>query len=239
VGPDREDRRLFIPIHDDNPHRHITAPVVVYAVVGLTLAAFLMTLAAAPEAVERALLAFGLVPAVLTGSATLAPGLEIVPAWATLLTYAFLHAGWMHLLGNMAFVWVFADNIEDALGHARFAVFYLACAAAAGLAHVLVDPASQAPMIGASGAVAGVVGAYLVLHPHVRAWVLVLGPIPIRLPAAWLILAWAAFQVWNAVTDTEGAVAWWSHVGGFLAGAALVVPMRRRGVALFDRPGSK
>jgi membrane associated rhomboid family serine protease len=230
---------LFIPIHDDNPHRHIGAPVVVYAVLALTLAVFLVMLAVGPETLDRLVLALGLVPAVLTGEAALAPGLEIVPAWATLLTYAFLHAGWMHLLGNMAFVWVFADNIEDALGHARFAVFYLACAAAAGAAHVFVDPGSQAPMIGASGAVAGVVGAYLVLHPHVRAWVLVLGPIPIRLPAAWLILAWAALQVWNALTDTAGAVAWWSHVGGFLAGAALVVPMRRRGVVLFDRPSRK
>lgn len=230
---------MFIPFHDDNPHRHIAAPVVVYAIVALTLAVFLGMLAAGPETLDRLVLALGLVPAVLTGEAALAPGLAIVPAWATLLTYAFLHAGWMHLLGNMAFVWVFADNIEDALGHARFAVFYLVCAAAAGATHVFVDPGSQAPMIGASGAVAGVVGAYLVLHPHVRAWVLVLGPIPIRLPAAWLILAWAALQVWNALTDTEGAVAWWSHVGGFLAGAALVVPMRRRGVALFDRPSRK
>lgn len=230
---------MFIPIHDDNPHRHIGAPVVVYAVIGATIAAFLVTLAAAPEAVDRALLGLGLVPAVVTGQAALAPGLEIVPAWATLVTYAFLHAGWAHLLGNMAFVWVFADNIEDALGHARFAVFYLACAAAAGLLHVLVDPGSPAPMIGASGAVAGIVGAYLVLHPHVRAWVLVLGPIPIRLPAAWLILAWAAFQVWNALTDSGGSVAWWAHVGGFLAGAVLVVPLRRRGVALFDRPVAK
>ena len=227
---------MFIPIHDDNPHRHITAPVVVYAILGLTVAAFLATLAASPEVVDRMVLGLGLVPAVLTGEAALAPGLEIVPAWATLVTYAFLHAGWAHLLGNMAFVWVFADNVEDALGHVRFALFYLACAAAAGLTHVLIDPASQAPMIGASGAVAGVVGAYLVLHPHVRAWVLVLGPIPLRLPASWLILAWAAFQVWNAATDTEGSVAWWSHIGGFIAGAVLVVPLRRRGVPLFDRP---
>lgn len=230
---------MFIPIHDDNPHRHIAAPVVVYGIIGLTVAAFLVTLAATPEAFDRAVLALGLVPAVVTGQATLAPGLEIVPFWANLVTYAFLHAGWAHLLGNMAFVWVFADNVEDALGHVRFAVFYLACATAAGLAHVLVDPASQAPMIGASGAVAGIVGAYLVLHPHVRAWVLVLGPIPLRLPAAWLILVWVAFQVWSAVTDTEGAVAWWSHVGGFVAGAMLVVPMRRRGVPLLDRPARK
>ena len=230
---------MFIPFHDDNPHRHIAAPVVVYAILALTLAVFLGMSAVAAETLDRLVLALGLVPAVLTGEATLAPGLAIVPAWATLLTYAFLHAGWAHLLGNMAFVWVFADNIEDALGHGRFAIFYLACAAAAGLTHVFVDPGSQAPMIGASGAVAGVVGAYLMLHPHVRAWVLVLGPIPVRLPAAWLILAWAAVQVWSAVTDTEGAVAWWSHVGGFLAGAALVVPMRRRGVALFDRPARK
>jgi membrane associated rhomboid family serine protease len=228
---------VFIPLHDDNPHRRIAAPVVVYAVLGISLAAFLAQQAASEEAFERAALAFGVVPAVITGEAALAPGLAIVPAWATLVTYAFLHAGWAHFLGNMAFVWVFADNIEDALGHLRFALFYVACAAAAAVAHVLVDPSSQAPMIGASGAVAGVIGAYLVLHPHVRAWVLVLGPIPIRLPAAWLILAWVGFQLWNAATDTEGSVAWWAHLGGFLTGAGLVVPMRRRGVPLFDRPG--
>jgi membrane associated rhomboid family serine protease len=227
---------MFIPIHDDNPHRRITAPVVIYGVIGLSVAAFLGLLAAGPETFEQAALALGVVPAVITGQAALAPGIAIVPAWATLVTYAFLHAGWAHLLGNMAFVWVFADNIEDALGHVRFALFWLACATAAGLAHVLVDPGSQAPMIGASGAVAGVIGAYLMLHPHVRAWVLVLGPIPLRLPAAWLILAWVAFQVWKVATDTEGTVAWWAHLGGFLVGAGLVVPMRRRGVPLFDRP---
>lgn len=226
---------MFIPLHDANPYRHITAPVVVYAVVALSVAVFLATLAMDRDTVDEIILGLGLVPALITGEAHLAPGLSIVPAPVTLVTYAFLHASWLHLLGNMAFVWVFADNVEDALGHVRFAVFYLGCAAAAGLTHVLFAPGSQAPMIGASGAVAGVVGAYLVLHPHVRAWVLVLGPIPVRLPAAWLILAWAALQLWNATTDTEGAVAWWAHVGGFIAGAVLVIPMRRRGVPLFDR----
>lgn len=230
---------MFIPLHDDNPHRTIRAPYVTYGGIGLCFAAFLVQQGTDAAMAERMVLAFGVVPALITGQAELAPGIEILPVWTSLVTYAFLHAGWAHFLGNMAFVWVFADNVEDALGHVRFTAFWLATSAAAALAYVFIDPTSQAPMIGASGAVSGIVGAYLVLHPHVRAWVLVVvpWPIPVRLPAAWLILAWAAFQVWKVMTDTDGSIAWWAHIGGLLAGAALVVPMRRRGVPLLDRAG--
>ena len=114
---------------------------------------------------------------------------------ASLVTYAFLHGSWMHLGGNMLFLWVFGDNVEDALGHGRFLVFYLLCAAAAGYGHALTEPVSIAPLIGASGAVAGVIGAYLVLHPKVRVWVLAFGRLPLRLPAAWVLSAWIAFQL--------------------------------------------
>ena len=135
----------------------------------------------------------------------------------------------------MLYLWIFGDNVEDAMGHVRFLVFYLLCAAFAGFAHALLEPSSIVPLIGASGAVAGVIGAYLVLHPKVRVWVLALGRVPLRLPA-WLLLAgWIAFQVFMALGGGDRQVAWWAHVAGAIAGAVLVVPMRRRGVPLLDR----
>lgn len=158
-----------------------------------------------------------------------------MPEGATYITYAFLHADFWHLAGNMVFLWVFGDNIEDAMGHIRFLVFYLLCAAAGAYAHGLLDPTSQAPLIGASGAVAGIVTAYLMLHPRVRVWVLVLGRIPIPLPAFIPLALWIAYQFFRVVTDHDSGVSWAAHIGGILAGIILVIFMKRRSVPLFDR----
>jgi membrane associated rhomboid family serine protease len=227
---------LFIPIHDGNPLRHVPFPAVTWGVIAANVLVFLvLERAGSTAAVQASALSFGAIPAVITDAASLSPELVAVPTWATLFTYAFLHASWLHLLGNMLFVWVFGDNVEDAMGHVRFLAFYLAAAAAAAGAHVLVSPSSEAPLIGASGAVAAIIGAYLMLHPHVRLWVLAFGRIPLRLPALWVLGAWLALQVWSALTDGDGDVAWWAHIGGFLVGAGLVVVLRRRGVPLFDR----
>jgi membrane associated rhomboid family serine protease len=147
----------------------------------------------------------------------------------------FLHASWLHLIGNMLFLWVFGDNVEDATGHFRFLLFYLACGAVAALAHSFVLPESELPLVGASGAVAGVIGAYLILHPRVRIWVLLLWRIPVRLSAMWVIGVWIAIQLVNALTVQGDGVAWWAHVGGLAAGAILILFLRRPGVALFDR----
>lgn len=225
---------MFIPLHDDNPLEHVVRPYVNYGLIALCVITFLASGGTDEYAVQNAALGLGFIPALLGGPNAAMP--QEVPEPLTLVTYAFLHADWLHLLGNMAFLWVFGDNIEDALGHLRYLVFYLACAVAAAFTHAALNPGSPAPLIGASGAIAGVVGAYLVLHPRVKLWILLLGRIPIRLSAMWVLGGWILFQGYNIATAVEDeAVAWWAHVGGFFAGALLVVPLRRRGVPLFDK----
>jgi membrane associated rhomboid family serine protease len=147
----------------------------------------------------------------------------------------FIHGDILHLSGNLLFLWVFGDNVEDALGHVKFLVFYLVCGVAAGLAHAVMQPDSSIPLIGASGAVAGVIAAYLILHPRVRVWVLVFRFIPVRITAALALGAWILTQIVMLLLPEGDLVAWWAHVGGLMAGAALVLIMRRRGVRLFDR----
>lgn len=157
-----------------------------------------------------------------------------VPAWLTLLTCVFLHGGWMHFLGNMWFLWIFGDNVEDRLGHAGYAAFYLGCGLLASATHLLTGPASTIPTIGASGAIAGVMGAYLLLYPHAR--VLTLIPIVfiiqiIVLPAPLFLGIWFLIQLLQgsfSIGDVQsGGVAWWAHIGGFVAGAAIVWLLRR------------
>ncbi|MDI4665939.1 rhomboid family intramembrane serine protease [Xanthobacter autotrophicus] len=230
---------MFVPIADANPLEHVRRPYVTWALLALNLFVFVaLQHGAFGEVSEAGVLAFGAIPAVVSGEAVLPEGYARLPAPLSLVTYMFLHGGWLHLIGNMAFLFVFADNVEDALGHWRFLVFYLLCGILAGIAHVVADPASEAPLVGASGAVAGVIAAYLVLHPNIRLWALVLMKIPLRVPAYWAIGAWFALQVWQILASSDHDTAWWAHVGGFLAGAALVTVMRRPGVALLDRDPS-
>ena len=159
--------------------------------------------------------------------------------FSTLITSMFLHGGFLHVAGNMWFLWVFGKGIEDLLGHARFLMFYLACGVVAGLAHVLLNPYSPVPTIGASGAIAGVMGAYLIKFPHAR--IVTLVPIiffitTLDLPAAFLLLYWFAIQFFSGVGSvgysqvSKGDVAWFAHVGGFVAGMlfVLIIPARQR-----------
>ena len=229
---------MFIPLHDYNPMRHLPRPYVNYALIALTVLAFFLTGGFEEAIVERAAIGLGFVPALINDTAVLPPELVIVPERATYLTYAFLHANILHLGGNMLFLWVFGDNVEDALGHGRYLLFYLLTAAGGAYAHAAFNPESVLPLIGASGAVAGIVGAYLVLHPRVKLWILAFGRIPIRLSAGYVLVAWAVFQLANIFLATEGGeqqIAWWAHVGGLSIGAILIVVLRRRGVPLFDR----
>ena len=217
---------MFLPLHDDNPLEVIPFQAVTVSLIAacvLVHAALALTgdLATAHHA-------YGVIPAVLLDAAELSPELERLPAEATIVTAMFVHAGWLHLGGNMLYLWVFGDNVEDALGHLRFALFYLSCGAVAALVHVAVAPQATAPMVGASGAVAGVLGAYLVLHPRARVLVLALNRLPLRLPARWLLAAWIAWQVGAALLSEQRAVAWWAHVAGFAAGAVLAVALRSR-----------
>jgi membrane associated rhomboid family serine protease len=157
-----------------------------------------------------------------------------MPPSFSLVTYMFLHGGWLHVLLNMLFLWVFADNIEDALGHGRFVVFYFLCGIAGGAAHVWAAPQSNIPLVGASGAIAGVIAAYMMLRPCARITVLIFGFIPIRLAAVWVLGFWALTQVWHVFTLERSETAWWAHVGGLAAGAILITVIRPAGVILFE-----
>ena len=153
----------------------------------------------------------------------------------TLFSYMFFHFDIFHLGGKMLFLCVFGDNVEDALGHFKFLVFYLACGAAGALAHTAMMADSGTPLIGASAGVAGVIAAYLMLHPKVTVWVLVMRIFPVRITAAVALGFWVAIQIIAVMMPQVGPVAWWAHIGGLIAGALLVVIMRRPGVPLFDR----
>ena len=226
---------MFIPLHDANSLKYIRLQYVTLALIAVNVLAYLMTAVAGDGVVEAAVIGLGYIPSTVFDIAERPDEWVLVPDDATFVTYSFLHGDLWHLGGNMLFLWVFGDNVEDALGHVRFLVFYLACAAAGALLHGLAAPDSQAPLIGASGAIAGVVTAYLMLHPRVKVWVLVLGRLPLRLPASILLALWIAFQVAMMALAGEGEISWAAHVGGILAGAVLVVALRRRGVPLFDR----
>ena len=227
---------MFVPLRDDNPLRVIRWQWVTVGLITANVLIFLLQLTG-PGQVYAA--SFAEIPSELiraSGRAARGP-LDVlpVPEALTLITYQFLHGSPLHLIGNMLFLWVFGDNIEDAMGHVRFLVFYLLCGIAGGLAHAVMTPASDIPLIGASGAVAGVIAAYLILHPRVRVWVLAFRFIPLRISAAWALGAWIATQFVMLAIPDETPVAWWAHVGGILAGALLVVFMRRPGVPLFDQ----
>lgn len=225
---------MFLPLSDENPRRRIAAPMVTWALIALNVAIFLITTGLMPaERANANALGLGLIPAVISDRASLSPELVVAPVWATWLTYMFMHGGWMHLIGNMLFLWVFADNVEDAMGHARFLVFYVACGLAGAAAHTLFNLSSQAPLVGASGAISGVLAAYLILYPRVRVFGLVLNVIPVQIPVFIALGAWIVLQVAHVILMTGGDTAWLAHVGGFAAGALLTPAFKARGVELF------
>lgn len=228
---------MFIPLHDSNNLKHIRLQWVTLSLIALNTIVWLATELAGAESdfSNAAVLGLGFIPSVVNDFAELPPSLVLVPEDATYVTYSILHGNFLHLASNMLFLWVFGDNVEDAMGHIKFLVFYLLCAAAGAFAHGLLLPESDGPLIGASGAVAGVVAAYLMLHPRVRVWVLVLGRIPLPLPAYIPLVFWVAFQFFMVLTDIGGEVSWAAHIGGIFAGAVLVLVFRRSGVPLFDR----
>ncbi len=226
---------MFIPLHDRNPLRIIPYQVVTLVLIALCIAVFLLQQLLPQERADAMLLSFGMLPAVLFEERVLAAELDLLPAELTLLSSMFLHAGWMHLIGNMLFLWVFGDNIEDSMGHWRFLLFYLVCGILAGLAHAFVEADSVNPLIGASGAISGVLGAYLMLHPKVKVLVLAFARIPVRLPAYLIIGAWLGLQLFSILAGSGGNTAWWAHLGGFVAGAALIPFFKYGSIPLFDR----
>jgi rhomboid family protein len=223
-----------LPLYDDNPIRR--APLVTYFLIGMCLGAFLWQLGQNAEIVAYE---YGMVPARLFGYARLTPELATIPAWATLFTSMFLHGGWLHLGGNMLFLWIFGNNVEDLLGRLRYLVLYLSSGVAAALVQALSSPSSHIPMIGASGAVAGVLGAYLVTYPranvHCFVWIIIFFWI-VTVPA-WILLGlWFAGQLLGGLTLSPGSpgVAVWAHVGGFATGIFLFLVLRPHQVRLLQ-----
>ncbi len=229
---------MFIPLNDTNALKHIRIQYVTITIIVLNCLIWLIMGTPAifnQEQVLASNYSYGFVPAVVNGYERLPTDLVRIPETMTYVSYSFFHADFMHLAGNMLFIWVFGDNVEDAMGHLRFLFFYLACAALGAYAHSMIDPRSAAPLIGASGAAAGIVGAYILLHPRVKVWILAMGRIPLKIPAVFVLGAWIAFQFYSLVADSESQVSWATHVGGILAGMVLVLFLRRPGVGLFDR----
>ncbi len=190
---------MFVPLHDSTPLKVIRFQLVTLTIIALNVVMYLTTGAFNSEQTMAAIASgWGMVPGELLGQLPPVIGYDPVPEPVTLVTYQFLHAGWWHLISNMLFLWVFADNVEDAYGHPAFAMLYLLCGIAAGLAHVLLMPFSDAPLIGASGAVSGILGAYVVLFPRARVWILLFMRLPLRIGALWVLGGWFLLQVFSA-----------------------------------------
>jgi len=212
---------MFIPLRDDNPTRR--TPYVTLALIAANVLVFALGALSAPG-LQGSALRFGAIPYEITHFRSLDAAVRVAPPLA-LLTSLFVHGSLFHLLGNMLYLWIFGNNVEDFLGRFRFILFYFACGLAAGLTQIAATPASRVPMIGASGAIAGVLGAYWLLFPGARVDTLVLVFI-VPIPAGFVLGLWFVLQVLNI--GLGGGVAWFAHVGGFLAGLGLILASRRR-----------
>jgi len=237
----------LIPLKDDIPTRRL--PIVTIALIAINVIVYFVFehgLWSLGDFGTQRVVEYGAIPLEFTHSGTecvavtanqiqCSPGIGSgdAPVWLTAISSMFLHGSLFHLGGNMLFLWIFGNNIEDSMGHARFVVFYLACGIAAALAQVILNPASPIPMVGASGAISGVMGAYLILYPRVRVFTMVpigIFPISIALPAWTMLLYWAGLQLLSGVigmmgAQDEGGVAFGAHVGGFLSGLMLQRPL--------------
>jgi membrane associated rhomboid family serine protease len=245
---------MFFPYRDDNPR--ILVPYVTYAILAMNVLIFIyQTLLIEPASSQAFTVRFGMIPAYVWGTkaqmildfnrellsqyypalAANIGDIRLLPPLVTLFTSPFLHGGWMHILGNMLFLYVFADNVEGALGHVQFALFYLLSALAAGLLHLAVVPGSMVPVVGASGAISGVLGGYILRYPRARIHVLIFIVIfftTIRLPAVFVLGYWFLIQTINGLVSLQiqmsGGVAWFEHIGGFLAGFSYMAIFGRR-----------
>jgi membrane associated rhomboid family serine protease len=229
------------PIRDDNPH--FLTPYLTYGIIALNALIWLLVQGAGAEpALSSSVCRLGLIPGELLQSVPAGASFRIGPdsictlagdrSWHTPLTSMFLHGGWLHVIGNMWFLWIFGNNVEDSMGHLRFAIFYLLCGLAAAAAQILVDPQSTIPMVGASGAIGGVMGAYILLYPRVHVHMLIfLGfyVTIVAIPAVFMLGYWFLLQLLSGVGTLGargGGVAFWAHVGGFLAGSVLILLFR-------------
>ncbi len=230
----------MIPIRDDNPT--LQTPVVTFALIGANVLAWLLLQrAGADPGLGESVCTLGVIPGEITGAAAgkavqLGPALvcqvETSPQYHILLTSMFMHGGWMHIIGNMWFLWIFGNNVEDSMGRGRFLLFYLLSGLAAAGAQILTDPASPVPMVGASGAIGGVMGAYVILYPKVPVHMLVFFGFFVttfRVPAFLMLGYWLLLQILGGIPSIgggTGGVAFWAHIGGFAAGAVLIFVFR-------------
>jgi membrane associated rhomboid family serine protease len=217
-----------IPLKDENPTEIVPWMTAVLIAANLISWYYLQGLGEM-RVLEQSVIHFGTRPCEITGACEV-QGVGPLPS---VLTSMFMHGGWAHLFGNMLFLWVFGNNIEDSMGHLRFLAFYLLCGAAATAAHIFFSPASQLPAVGASGAIGGVMGAYMVLYPRVRVRTWIFPIFLFRIPAFFFLGYWFVLQLFGGlaalgITEDVGGVAVWAHVGGFVAGLALI--------KIFERP---
>ncbi len=219
---------VLIPLSDDAPHSD-ERPVVTQSLIAITVLVFLWRLTIAGGDDLRFDLNWGVVPRIALGEFGGGPLVRFLP----FLTYMFLHNGWAHLLGNMLFLWIFGDDVEHATGRARFLALYLISGVAGAALHVAFAPQAGAPLIGASGAIAGVMGAYLMIRPCANIKMLIFVAI-VRVRAMWVIAAWALLQLWQAFAHAQEEVAWWAHIGGLIAGVALIAVLKRKDVRLLE-----
>ena len=222
----------MFPIRDENPQLRV--PVVTFAIVALNVAVWILIQGLGSEpALTNSICRLGLIPGDVLGNIDFSKLSPRMPcrvdgdgSWLTVLTSMFMHGGWMHIIGNMWFLWIFGGNVEDAMGHTRFAIFYVLCGVAAAAAQMVADTASPIPMVGASGAIGGVMGAYIVLYPRVHVHMLLFFGFYVTtfaVPAVWMLGYWIVLQLLGGILSGEGGgVAFWAHVGGFAAGAVLV-----------------
>jgi membrane associated rhomboid family serine protease len=217
---------MVLPLYDDNPFTMPVRPVVTWILILANVLVFLVQSGSSDVEALAIANAFGVTPAALLGGVTPAPVL-------TLVTYMFVHADLSHIFGNMIFLWVFGDDVEEALGRGRFLLFYLLCGVIGALTFMASDPSFDGPLIGASGAISGVIVAYVMWRPCAKVTVLV-SIIPLRISAFWVIGAFVLTQLWNLEATGKSDVAYWCHLGGMLAGAVLFPLMRLPGVQLFE-----
>lgn len=223
-----------IPIADENPTHFSHRSIVTIGLIALNVLVFvLFQQGLFDEVTDASILGFGLVPSVFWGDKILPPGIYNLGGDNTIVSYMFLHGDMMHLVGNMLILWVFGDNIEQALGRYRYLAFYIIGGMAAGYLHAWLMPTSDAPLVGASGAISAVSAAYLLLHPRAKLWLLLFWIVPVKIPAWAAIMAWFVYQIYASFTaGPDAAVAWWAHIGGFLFGLVYILVLKR---PLIDR----
>ena len=220
---------MFLPIKDDNPNSQ--TPIITWALIIICVLTFIWQSQLTQTESQITILSYGIIPAHLFGVGNFSeinPMITPVPAWMTIFTSMFLHGGFSHIMGNMWFLWVFGDNVEGVLGHAKYALFYILCGLAATISQLLINPESSIPMVGASGAIAGVLGMYMIRFPnanvHVFAFIIIFFT-TFRIPALFVLGFWFFNQLTSGLSslgfDTTGGVAWFAHIGGFVAGVML------------------